>query len=109
MARKTWVQCLVTGKLIPKEEYVRIESNSPAIHGDIVSFVSPITKELITDRRQLREHNAKHGVTNSADYSPEFLSKRKRERDDVTTGNNPQANRERLATIHQVLSDNGIY
>jgi hypothetical protein len=80
MSRKSWIQ--IDGKLIPKEEYHGNNVRGPDLHvlPDITPFVSPIDGKQINSRPQLREHNKKHGVTNSADYSPEYYQKRKQER-----------------------------
>lgn len=40
---------------------------APRIVGDGIEYESPITGELITGRRQEREHMAKHGVVHSAE------------------------------------------
>ena len=104
----SWVQDPITGKLVPKEQYVRPQTNAPVVHGDVIDFVSPITKELITDRGQLRRHNKKHGVTNSADYSREYIDKRAKKRDDTMTGNTHQARLERRELISRELTKQGI-
>jgi len=70
-----WIQCPETGKLIPREQYVRPKETTHHIMEDIKPFVSPITREVISTRPQLERHNKQHGVTNSADYSPEFKMK----------------------------------
>lgn len=103
MARQTWVQDPKTGKLIPKEEYVREGDYTAYIQGDIESFVSPIDGRVITDRSHLRAHNKEHGVTNSADYSKEFLLKRSRERLDRQAGRTNEDRRERREMIMREL------
>lgn len=102
----SWVQ--VDGKMVPRGEYVPHTESSAMIMKPLDPFVSPVTQELITDRSQLRRHNKKHGITNSADYSPEFLQKRSNARDDEMTGNTKQAKSERVALIHQVLDNYGV-
>lgn len=74
------------------------------VHGDIQPFRSPIDGKEISDRRQLREHNERHGVTNSQDYSKEFLAKRNKERSDRMTGNT----KENHHAIGQALYDSII-
>lgn len=75
----SYIQDPETGKLVPKSEYVRKDTNiSPTIMGDIQDFVSPIDNTLISDRGQLRRHMAQHGVTNSADYSPQYIENKKK-------------------------------
>ena len=104
--RGSWVQDPVTGKLVQRAP--RLIPEHHMIMKPLVPFVSPITRELITDRNQLRSHNKEHGVTNSADYSKEFLTKRSRARDDEMTGNNKQARSERVEVIRQVLDQYGV-
>ncbi len=84
MAR--YIQCPVTHKLIPAEDYIRPSSSAPSVHGDIESFVSPVDGSVITDRKQLREHNLKHGVVSWNEYTPEYLEKQKNKRKDFFDG-----------------------
>ena len=104
----SWVQDPKTGKLIPKEEYHKVEVNAPYVHGDLESFVSPVTREVISDRAQLRRHNKKHGITDSRDYSEDFRMKKSTERNNTMIGNTPQAKAERLKLLDQALRKQGI-
>ena len=106
--RGSWVFDSKLGKLVAKEDYTPPDDRKVYIHGDIESFVSPITKEIISDRRQLREHNREHGVTNSSDYSESFLKKRSLERNNEMTGNTPRAQAERREMLNQALKNRGI-
>jgi len=103
----TYVQDKVTGKFVLKgtETY---QSNAPMIMGDIEPFISPITKRPVTSRSQLRRHNQIHGVTDSRDYSQEFIQKRNRERENNLMGNTQEAKRERIAIIDKELRKHGI-
>ena len=69
-------------------EIGRSEQNLPgaAIHGDIQAFVSPVDGTIISDRKQLREHNTRNGVVNSAEFSQGWLDKKARERQDFFDG-----------------------
>jgi hypothetical protein len=84
MAR--FIQHPITLKLIPAEQYCRPSENSHSIHGDIESFVSPIDHSVISDRNQLREHNKKHNVVNSAEFSQNFLDRKRVERERILRG-----------------------
>ncbi len=106
--RGSWVWCSVRKKLIPKAEYVPPDTKIIYVHGDIESFVSPITREVISDRKQLRDHMREHGVTNSADYSHDFMMKRSGERIAEMTGQTPQAKAERIDLLNQELRKRGI-
>ena len=101
----SWVQCKKTGKFIPKEEYYgpRVEVDFPMVQGDFKSFISPITKEEISDRGQLRRHLAKHGVAPASEYSPEYMAKRTKRRFDKLTGNTKEDKKQRVEAIKQAL------
>ena len=94
----------MTGKLIPKEEYVR-EEGVHFIQGDIEPFTSPIDGRIISDRSHLRDHNRRHGVTDSRDYSHEFLLKRSNDRIARMTGQTKEARRERVELIKRAIHE----
>ena len=102
MSRKSWVQDPKTGKLIPKEEY-RNEPTGHYVQGDIEPFVSPIDKGVISSRSQLRVHNARHGVTDSRDYSHDFMLKRSQQRVAEMTGQTKEAKNERRDLIRRAI------
>ncbi len=56
------------------EKHKRTDTPLFAIH-TMAEFVSPIDGSVISSPAGLRAHNRKHGVTDSRDYSPEFLKK----------------------------------
>ena len=99
MSRKTWVQHPITGKLIPKDEYVRPDTRSAYVQGDIESFVSPIDGRHITDRSHLRSHNRDHGVTNTADYSEKFMLERSHKRIERMRGQTKEDKAHRIDVI----------
>lgn len=75
------------------------------IQEDIQPFVSPVTGEVISSRSTLREHNKRHGVTDSRDYSPEFMQKKQKERHERLTCQTPQDKQHRIESlIHAVDS-----
>ena len=71
-----WIQHPETGKLIPAEEYVRPRAKSAYVMEDVKPFVSTVDGTVISSRPHLEAHNRRHGVTNSADYSKEYLKSR---------------------------------
>lgn len=77
MAR--WRQDSKTGKLIPIDDAARAQSGH-FVHGDIESFVSPVDGSVISDRKQLEEHNKRNNVVNAAEFSPEYYAKKAEER-----------------------------
>jgi hypothetical protein len=81
-----YIQHPITLKLVPADEYYRPKEASHAVFGDIESFVSPVDGAVITDRKQLREHNERNGVVSYSEYSPEFIEKQKKKREDFFDG-----------------------
>ena len=105
----SWIQDPETGKLIPKELFKRQGQTADYyVQGALEPFISPVTKELITSREQLRLHNKEHGITNSADYSDEYMAKKIKQREDRLNGNTHQAKTERIELIKRVLREAGI-
>lgn len=104
--KKTWIQDPETRKLIPKEEYIRAQRQPSYVQGDIEPFVSPIDGKAIYSRRQLREHNHKHGVTDLRDYGPDWFSRKAKERSDNITGKTDRAGR--IDAIKRSLYQHGV-
>ena len=73
--------------------------NTAAIQGDIQPFVSPVDGSVISDRKQLREHNKRNNVVNTAEFSPEFLQRKREERERLYTGErtDSQIRKDRMA------------
>lgn len=99
----SWIQCPKTHKLIPKEEYAAYENNSAYVQGDIESFKSPIDGEVITTRKQLAEHNRRHGVTDSRDYSRGYIESRARQRHQKTIAQDSAGKRQRVNHIIEAI------
>lgn len=87
MTRVTYRQCKETGKLLLLEvwhkKYGTPKRADYNIEVGMEPFKSNIDGSIISDSKQLREHNKRHGVTNAADYSPDFLKNRERQRIDA--------------------------
>ena len=103
MTRKSWIQDPETGKLIPREEWYGPRQTSAAVHGTIEPFRSPIDDRIISDRAHLRDHNRQHGVTDSRDYSHEFMVKRSNDRVNRMMGRTPEDRRERKELIRRII------
>ena len=72
MARRSFVQ--VNGKLYERgvDEIPDMDDGRPrgaAIIGDITPFVSSVDGSIISSRRDLRNHNARNNVVNTADLA----------------------------------------
>jgi len=99
----SWVQCSVTGKMIPKEEYSRYLDKSAAVHEDVKPFRSPIDGTLISSRAALRSHNKKHGVTDPRDYGDQWFSRKQKERDLALTSSSKEQRRDRVEQIQKAI------
>ena len=77
---KSWIY--IDGKPIPKEDYHgdNVRGTSFQVMPDIEPFISHVDGSYIGTRPHLRAHNKKHGVSNTADYPPEYVAQRKKER-----------------------------
>ncbi len=100
----TMVYCHKKKKMVDKgTEWREAEVNAPMIIGPLKPFISPITKEEITSREQLRKHNKEHGVTNLADYSGGYIEERAKERIARMQGQNHEAKMERIEALKQAM------
>ena len=100
MAR--FIQCLYTNKLIEASEYVR--SSTHAIHGDIQSFISPVDGSIISDRKQLREHNIRNDVVNTSEFEGAATNKIRKERERILNGEHtPKEKRARKQEIYNAI------
>jgi hypothetical protein len=86
-----WRQCGKTGEFIPIDESARREGVLGGIHGDIESFVSPVDGSIISDRKQLREHNKRNNVVNSDEFGTQHWDEKRKERDRFYTGQHTRA------------------
>lgn len=95
----SWVIDPVTKKLVPRAEFTRPTQAVHAVHGDIEAFRSPIDGTIIDDRGKLREHNKRHGVTNIADYGPEYFERCHKQRSETMQGTSQATRQQRRKTI----------
>ncbi len=107
MPRNTYVYCPVQKKVVEKGlEIDEEEHRGPMVIGPLEPFKSPITGELITSRTQLKRHNREHGVTNSADYSPEWYARKQEQRKREMQGDTERQRQERIETLKSVMGMN---
>lgn len=92
--------------MIPADEYERPKEPGHFVRGDIQSFVSPVDGSVITDRKQLREHNKRNGVVSADEFSQDFFDRKQKERDRTFTGERTrQETFERKREIYQNITD----
>ena len=94
--RRRYIQDPKTGKLIPAEEYRRADTVH-AVHGDIDEFRSHVDGSVISSRRDLREHNKRHGVVTGAEYGNDNAASVKAREDFY--GGRPHDTKRRLDAI----------
>jgi hypothetical protein len=98
-----WKQSLneETGKyeFIPIDEGARLATQG-AIHGDIQSFVSSVDGSVISDRKQLREHNKRNGVVAAEEFPASFYEDHAKSREAHYTG---QSSREETLKRRQAI------
>ena len=101
---RTMVFCPVKKKMVDKGTEQRVDAKgAPMIIGPLEPFKSPITGEEITSREQLRRHNREHGVTDSRDYSPQFMEQRQKEREQKSIGNTAADRADRINLLRQAV------
>ena len=67
-------------------------------------FKSHVDGSIISDRKQLKEHNQRNGVTNSADYSSDFMNQR---RNSLGAAQDRTAKKERIEALQQTMRTKG--
>lgn len=83
-------------------------ARSATVLGSFEEFRSPLDGSMISDRRQLANHNKKHGVTNVADYSPQYFADAKQRMAKETVGDTPQQDRDREKALVNNLRKAGV-
>lgn len=111
LERGSWVFDKALQKMVPKDEYYGQPQGDEyaTIMKPLDPFVSPIDGKLIDDRSKLRAHNKEHGVTNAADYGPQYFERRQKEMHNETIGNTKAAKRERVETIKEAMHRHGLH
>jgi hypothetical protein len=107
MARYRQVYNEETGKneLIPIDEAAIRRDAGVAIHGPIEPFVSPVDGSVISDRKQLREHNLRNNVVNYHEFDGAEQNRRKAERERLHSGEHtPQEKLARKREIYELIN-----
>jgi hypothetical protein len=102
-----WRQSLneETGKyeFIPVDDSARLAAHG-AIHGDIQSFVSSVDGSVITDRKQLREHNKRNDVVNTAEFDGHWENQAKVREAHYTGKSSRQETLKRRQEIYETIT-----
>ena len=102
-----WRQDAKTLKLIPIDDS-KPRSAGAVIFNDIEPFKSPIDGSIISDRKQLREHNKKHNVVQASEFSPEYYERKANERADLLSGTSKVGKADRIEAIKHALYKHGV-
>jgi hypothetical protein len=94
-----------TSKFVPIDESAARHDHGVAIHGDIQPFRSPVDGSIISDRKQLEEHNKRNNVVSANEFTPEFYERKARERADFYEG---KRSREQIRADRQEIYENMI-
>ena len=100
-----WRQDAKTGKLYPIDEAAaRRDGSGTSLHTAFEPFVSPVDGSVISDRRQLREHNARNNVVQTSEYGTEHWETKRKERERLYTGQHSAAEKQaRKMEIHEAI------
>ena len=101
--RQVWNKELQKSEFIPIDAAARNREALSAIHGDIQPFVSPVDGTVISDRKQLREHNRRNNVVNTHEFDQSFLDRKRKERERLYTGEHTPA--EKLARKQEIYEN----
>ena len=85
-----------------------ITNSSALVMKAFEPFISPVDGKPVTSRSELKAHNAKHGVTDTRDYSEGHFERKREEMKQESIGNTPQAKRERQQLIERQLYRYGV-
>ena len=100
-----WNEELGKSEFIPVDEAAARRDSGTAIHGPIESFVSPIDGSVISDRKQLREHNKRHNVVNLDEFGTDHWDNKRKERERFFNGEHtPQESLRRKQEIYEVMT-----
>jgi hypothetical protein len=101
--KRSYIQ--IEGKLIPKEEYFgnNLRGTASYILPDIEPFVSTVDGKPVMGRRQLREHNKVHDVVQYAEFSPEYIEKKVKERHLRLTGQTREDKQDRIENLKRAM------
>ena len=98
-----WRQDKDTGEFVPMDA-AAAKHDGHFVIGDIEPFRSPIDGEVITDRKQYREHCEKHGVVPASEFSAEHYAKKAQEREDFfNRKRSPQEERRNKMDAYEAL------
>lgn len=104
--KRSYIQ--IDGKLIPKEEYygTNLRGEAAYILPDIEPFVSSVDGKPVMGRRQLREHNKMHDVVQYAEFSPEYIEKKVKERHLRLQGLTREDKQDRIEQLKRAMEQN---
>jgi hypothetical protein len=90
-------------ELVPVDAAAQ-RADGHSIHGDIETFRSPIDGTIISDRKQLREHNERHGVVQADEFSSTYYKEQAGKRADFFQGRKSTEEKFKIRQqIHEII------
>jgi hypothetical protein len=105
MARyiQVWDEETKRHKLVPADTAAAArEGIDVLVRGKFAAFVSPVDGSLISNQKQLDDHNKRNNVVNAAEFSPEHYQRKAEERARVFTG---ERSREQVLRDRQYINE----
>jgi len=103
--KQVWNKDLGKSEFIPVDDAARAQATSAYIHGDIQPFVSPVDGSVISDRRQLAEHNKRNNVVNTHEFGTEHWDIKRKERERFYNGEHtPKESLRRKQEIYEAIT-----
>ena len=96
-----------SGKLVKELPASRPTPSGVTVFSNLNPFKSPITGEIITCRKQLREHHKRYGTTDSRDYSGEHFRKKGEQRVKEFHGDTKKDKAERVEALKHSIEKDG--
>tara|TARA_R110000803_G_scaffold67205_2_gene128854 strand:+ start:108 stop:443 length:336 start_codon:yes stop_codon:yes gene_type:complete len=93
-----------------KYKMVAIDKSAAArdgisLHAAFDPFVSPVDGSVISDRKQLREHNLRNNVVNTSEFGEKHWEDKKKERERLYNGEHTPAEKwKRKAEINEAIN-----
>jgi len=105
--RRKYVQDSKTGILHEVTQRNRAEPRAPYVPKEFQPFQSQVDGSIVSDRKQLADHNRRNGVTNPSDYGSQWFERKGKEREHERLGQTPQARKARIESIKRAIEQQG--
>jgi hypothetical protein len=103
--RQVWDEEEQRHKLVPADAAAAVREGADVlVRGKFDAFVSPVDGSLISNQKQLDDHNKRNNVVSASEFSPEFYERKAKERARLYTGEHSKAEKQRRGEeIHRII------